>query len=608
MRKKVHILVMGQAAGWGGKIESALCDDVPHAVTKVAGTEKEFSQAIEKFMPDGIVADVQFPRADGMAVLELVRDLAPGTPVIFVTDREGEEAAVALMKAGAADCVPKDRPGSFGPAVEDALKEAPAATAPAAKEPEISESAYQKIATNVPGLVYQFFMTPDRYMSFSFVSESCRRIFGVDRETVERDANALMGLMNSEDREWFYHSVSESARQLMPSRWEGRITVAGEERWFRAVSRPERLSGGNTLWNGMLIDITTRKRIEDALQQAYSELKQIFNNAASGMCIMNRDMDIVRVNDTFLRMLCLRRDNVIIKKCHEVLANELCHREGCPVQRVLRGDEHAEGEITTELADGTKAAFLVAAVPLLDVGGKVAGVVQSFKDITERKKVEESQRLARLGELIANVAHELNNPVQIIYGRTEVAQMKNAGGKDIKEDLDMIKDQCESAREMIERLLTFSKPSRGARKKVNINASIELVTGLIEKSFSHGNIKIEKVLAGSLPEIEIGEKQMQEVFMNLLKNAADAMPGGGIVTVSTSREGKSIRVDVTDKGCGIPDENMRRIFDPFFTTKEKGTGLGLSVCFGIVKAHGGSLTYKTEEGKGTTATVRLPVK
>lgn len=603
MKKKAHILVMGKADGWGEKIESILRNAVLLAVTKVVSTEKGFSQAVEKFLPDVIVSDAQFPSIDGMTMLEMARELAPGTPVILVIDREGEEAAVALMKAGAANCVPKDKTGALGPAVKAVLKEAPVA-----KEPEISESTYQKIAANLPGLVYQFFMTPDRYMSFSFVSESCHRIFGIDRKAVEGDANVLMGLMNEEDREHFYNSVTESARQLLPSKWEGRIIVEGEEHWVRAVSRPERLSGGNTLWNGMLTDITTHKRIEGALQQAYAELKQIFNNAASGMCIINSDMDIVRVNDTFLRMLRLRRDRVVMKKCHDVLANELCHADGCPVRRVLGGVKHAEEEITTELSDGTKAAFMVAAVPLLGAEGGIIGVVQSFKDITERKKVEESQRLARLGELIADVAHELNNPVQIIYGRTEVAQMRSAGGEDIKGDLGLIRDQCESAREMIERLLTFSKPSRGTLKKININASIEFVMEIIGKSFSHENISIKKDLSDSLPEIEIGEKQMQQVFMNLLRNAADSMPDGGTITVSTAREGDRICVDVTDTGCGISEKNLPRIFDPFFTTREKGTGLGLSVCFGIVKAHGGSLTYKSKEGKGTTATVCLPVK
>ncbi|MGB3111980.1 MAG: ATP-binding protein, partial [Candidatus Omnitrophota bacterium] len=110
-----------------------------------------------------------------------------------------------------------------------------------------------------------------------------------------------------------------------------------------------------------------------------------------------------------------------------------------------------------------------------------------------------------------------------------------------------------------------------------------------------------------LPPVLMDEKQIQEVFMNLLRNAFEAMPDGGDITVTTSREGNSVRTDIKDTGSGIPEEVMKKIFDPFFTTKEKGTGLGLSVCYGILKAHGGDLKYSSEPDEGTTATVLLPI-
>jgi signal transduction histidine kinase len=143
---------------------------------------------------------------------------------------------------------------------------------------------------------------------------------------------------------------------------------------------------------------------------------------------------------------------------------------------------------------------------------------------------------------------------------------------------------------------------------IDINNNIEAVLSIVEHQFNLANIQIKRNYSDNLPLILIDEHQMQEVFMNLLNNANDAMPQGGIINVATSLEGDFLRIDFQDIGIGMSEDIMKRLFEPFFTTKEKGTGLGLSVCYGIIKVHNGELRFESKLGKGTTATILLPLQ
>jgi signal transduction histidine kinase len=235
------------------------------------------------------------------------------------------------------------------------------------------------------------------------------------------------------------------------------------------------------------------------------------------------------------------------------------------------------------------------------------GAIERFEDISDRKKIEKSQRLSQLGELVASMAHEVNNPLQVIAGNLQLAMMEGEKGKDIKDRIKAAWDQIMQLREILQRVLAFSKLDKGELEKTDINKVLEVVVKLVEHQYSISSIAIRREYSDILPEIELDTKQMQQVFMNLIKNAAEAMPEGGTIVVSTSKNEESIRINITDTGVGMSKDTLERIFDPFFTTKTDGTGLGLAICYGIVKKHNGNLSYVSEIGKGTTATVLLPV-
>ena len=177
----------------------------------------------------------------------------------------------------------------------------------------------------------------------------------------------------------------------------------------------------------------------------------------------------------------------------------------------------------------------------------------------------------------------------------------------MQEKIKIVIEQCNAATSIVKRLLAFSKPSKKEFARININHTVKAVITLVEHQFQGSHIVINTHFSDKLLYVNADEKQLQEVFMNLLRNAEEAMPEGGQIDLHTFEKEGNIYIDCKDTGEGISEEAIKKIFDPFFTTKEKGTGLGLSVCYGIIKAHNGDLQLFSKKAEGATARVILPI-
>jgi signal transduction histidine kinase len=221
-----------------------------------------------------------------------------------------------------------------------------------------------------------------------------------------------------------------------------------------------------------------------------------------------------------------------------------------------------------------------------------------------------SEKLASLGVLAGGVAHEINNPLMVILGRTELLLMDQDVSEEIKPNLQTICNETERIARIVENLLAFSRRSRQEKiEKVDVNEALERTLMLTQHQLTVANVKLNKELEANLPQVDAAAGQLQQVFMNLIINAGHAMPEGGELTVRTGAIPEDrIFIEITDTGCGIPPESINRIFDPFFTTKEegKGTGLGLAVSRNIVENHGGDIGVRSAVGLGTTFRVILP--
>jgi two-component system NtrC family sensor kinase len=235
---------------------------------------------------------------------------------------------------------------------------------------------------------------------------------------------------------------------------------------------------------------------------------------------------------------------------------------------------------------------------------------QQLKEFT-RRKIMESERLALIGQLSANVAHELNNPLQGIVTFSHLL-LEDTECEDLQKSFaEKIVSQANRCRDIIRGLLDFSRQKKPDKILSNINYVLSESLSLVENQALFHNIGIKKEFQEDLPMAIIDPSQIERVFINLIINAVEAMDGFGSLALRTNTNSNRdfIHIIISDTGCGISKENINKIFDPFFTTKDigHGTGLGLAISYGIIKAHKGTITVDSEVGKGTTFTVRIPV-
>ena len=249
---------------------------------------------------------------------------------------------------------------------------------------------------------------------------------------------------------------------------------------------------------------------------------------------------------------------------------------------------------------------------LIDWGKTLEQKVQQRTE--ELRKTEnqllQSDKVSSLGKLAAGVAHEINSPLTGVLTYSSLLLKAKKEGDPDKEDLEVIVNETNRCKKIVKGLLDFARQTEPRKTLSDMNEVIEKSVDLVSHQASMQNVKIEKKVKPDLPKTMIDVGQIQQVFINILLNAIEAMPQGGTLTVSSGIEDDMVALRFTDTGVGIPEENLPKILDPFFTTKEqgKGTGLGLSVSYGIIERHRGRLEVKSKVGKGTTFTVKLPVK
>jgi len=253
----------------------------------------------------------------------------------------------------------------------------------------------------------------------------------------------------------------------------------------------------------------------------------------------------------------------------------------------------------------------VSASPLRDMRRRVSGGVIVVEDITEQARIEKrlaaAERHAVIGKLAARVAHELNNPLDGILRFINLSIALKGEDDPTREYLSECKKGLERMVGIVSSLLEFSRSTYPTHRDTKLNDVVREAVATLRHRASQQGVEVVFDLADNLPDLKCGE--LVQVFLNLTKNAYDAMKNGGRLSVASRLDGDVIRVTVVDSGCGMPEEIMHRVFDPFFTTKgpSEGTGLGLAICYDIIDKHGGNITVESEVDKGTTFTITLPV-
>jgi len=252
---------------------------------------------------------------------------------------------------------------------------------------------------------------------------------------------------------------------------------------------------------------------------------------------------------------------------------------------------------------------------LIAIEAKLKRLEEVQRPILERvaqleEQLTRSERLALLGELAAEFAHEIKSPLSVITMQAALLQRQlGAEDQEIAEDMARIIKQGKRIGEMAQNLLEYSRRAPLSRKEIDIHEVLDETLTFTSYLLSRRGIAVERDYAPDLPPIPVDPAQMEQVFLNMIVNAAQATPYDGRLTVSTRHVGNEIHIAFADTGCGIPPENLDKIFEPYFTTKPsgEGTGLGLYVCRNIITKHGGTIEVESEVDVGTTFTIKLPL-
>jgi PAS domain S-box-containing protein len=376
-------------------------------------------------------------------------------------------------------------------------------------------------------------------------------------------------------------------------------------------------------YEGLNIDISERKRMEKELKEANEFLTNLIESSVDGIIVTDMKGDILIFNKGAENILGYNAEEVVEKMNIRSIYAPGVAKE---VMDKLRSPDYGGmGKLTSfpiahrrkdgELIEGDLSASLI-----YDESGKEIASVGIFKDLRERLRIErelremqqallQSEKLAAMGKLTSQIAHELNNPIYGIMNTLELLKTEVPPESKRRRILELSLSETQRLAEMLRNMLSFSKPEEEKRRPVKINELVEGILLVMEKQMRESNIKVETYFDETLPEVLASTNQMRQVMLNLLKNAKEAMPKGGSLTVRTSREDHKVVVAIQDTGVGIPAELRDKIFEAFFTTKQKvkGVGLGLSVCYGIIKDHGGEIRVESGVDKGTTFTILLPM-
>ncbi|GEM_PF-3118455 len=405
--------------------------------------------------------------------------------------------------------------------------------------------------------------------------------------------------------------------EFVPSEYQ--ISIVRKDGAIRhlLVSRKSTTWNGTVQFQAIYQDITESRLAEANLLQAYSEMNAIFSASGDSIIVINNDYTVRRLNEEAAHLFNISLADVMGKKCYDVLGGAGCRyyqTSNCPFTMIRHREQKIERECNKATGCFSPNEHLLTAYPIRADGANMSGLVIRLKDIAETKRhqqqMQEASLMASLGEMVAGIAHEVNNPLGSILLYSELLLALDTA-PEARKDLKVIHSEARRAAGIMTKLLTYARSSQPRRRRLNLLHAINKVLELRSYEQKVHNISIMFDTPDETLIINGDSNQLAQVFMNLILNAEDAVKekGGGKITITTAADKNWARVSIADSGNGISQENMRRLFHPFFTTKGigKGTGLGLSVCYGIVTAHGGLIRAENNEMGGATLVVELPL-
>lgn len=459
----------------------------------------------------------------------------------------------------------------------------------------------------------------DKDMKLSYANPSLEKNLGYDPEKYL--GCEVLAAVHPEDRERI-RQLWEQAVKLDDYTARLELRVQARNGSWHTLEGMARNLLQNPLTAGIVInfrDITERKNLENALKNASAEWRKTFDTIPDIIMIIDANHKILRVNKAATRALGMSFQEIIKRQCFRIIHNTDAPILFCPHLQALKDGTDHTLEIQEPRLGGE---FAITASPMMDKSGRPFGSVCVLRDITARRRAEKemqkTQKLESLGVLAGGIAHDFNNILTIVLANIALLKKQVGTNPECHETLAEIENASLQAKNLTRQLLTFAKGGAPIRKPLLLK---NLLQEAVNFSLHGSNVKGEFSLPDELWNIEADEGQIVQVINNLVINAVQAMPQGGILKVSAEnifwepqehsvnislQPGAYVKISVTDHGMGISEQNLPKIFDPYFTTKPTGTGLGLATAYSIIKNHKGYIDVHSTPGQGTTFYIYLP--
>ena len=484
-----------------------------------------------------------------------------------------------------------------------------------------SENRYKTLVENIPQKIF----LKDR----NSVYVSCNQPYACD-VGIKPDEIADKTDYDFHPRELADKYRSDDKRIMAGGKTEDieeRYIQGGEERFVHTVKTPVRDEQGSVVGVlGIFWDITEHRRAEEALRESREKFQSILENVGIGISLISPKMEVLELNRQ-MRQWFPKVNVAEHPSCFCVFNDppRAVPCSYCPLVKTLRdGRVH---EVVTETPAGKEIrTYRVISSPIRNAAGEIVAAIEMVEDITDRKALEtqllHAQKMEAIGRLAGGVAHDFNNLLTGISGYTELLLAQAKAGSEFERDLKQVRDLSHRAAVLTQQLLAFSRRQPMQMTVLNINEFMRRTTGVLQRLIGE-DIALQFIPAPDLGNVRADPTQLEQVLMNLVVNARDAMPKGGKLTIKTAntlldngyadrhheiKPGPYVSVTINDTGCGMDKATRQRLFEPFFTTKErgKGTGLGLATVFGIIKQHGGHISVYSELGTGTSFKIYLP--
>jgi PAS domain S-box-containing protein len=467
------------------------------------------------------------------------------------------------------------------------------------------EERYRDLVENIEDIIY----VTDSTGKIIFLNSAFERISGYTRE--EMAQKNYMEILTPESLKKTIELFKRQKKGQDVGVFE--MSFFDKNRAIKTIEVREKhiLEGGQIVEvHGLGRDITERKRAEEALRRSEERHRTILRTAMDGFWIADMHGHLLEVNEAYCRMSGYSRQELLSMSISDLEDVETSADTAGRIQRIV-----AQGEDRFETRHRRKDGGVLQMMVSVQYRPSEEGHLVAFlQDITEKRNMElqllQTEKLSAVGTMISGVAHELNNPLTSIIGNAQLLAKRNVP-EEIKNKLNVILKESIRSSKIVGGLLAFAREHKPERQMTNINVILMESLKLREYDLKVSNIDVQMSASGNLPETFADPYQLQQVFINLINNARDALSGrdrGGLAIRTSGKDGL-IMIEFEDNGPGIPEKLTNKIFDPFFTTKEtgKGTGLGLSMSYGIIKEHGGTISVESKPGKGAKFVVTLPV-